>query len=342
MSWPPEPDRVPSGLSGPGEPEDETGSPPQGGDPVVLPVSEGYRGHRLDYFLAQELGVSRAFATRLVRQGQVQVSWSPRVKPALKVEPEGRIQVVLPPEEELDLVPEEVPFEVVYEDRDLVVVDKPAGLVVHPAPGHWRGTLVHGLLFRFPEMEALNGVRRPGIVHRLDATTSGLLVVARNGRAMEELVRCFQQRRVQKEYLALVFGRPSPSEGRIDLPIGRDPLHRKRMAVVEGGRDSLTLYRTLWTRDGTSLVRCDLRTGRTHQIRVHLRALGCPLVGDRVYAPGRPTPFSPDRVFLHAWRLGFPHPRTGEPLSFRSPLPPDLLEVLAAPHPRASVPQERS
>ena len=307
-----------------------------------MPVSEGYRGHRLDYFLAQELGVSRAFATRLVRQGQVQVSWSPRVKPALKVEPEGRIQVVLPPEEELDLVPEEVPFEVVYEDRDLVVVDKPAGLVVHPAPGHWRGTLVHGLLFRFPEMEALNGVRRPGIVHRLDATTSGLLVVARNGRAMEELVRCFQQRRVQKEYLALVFGRPSPSEGWIDLPIGRDPLHRKRMAVVEGGRDSLTLYRTLWTRDGTSLVRCDLRTGRTHQIRVHLRALGCPLVGDRVYAPGRPTPFSPDRVFLHAWRLGFPHPRTGEPLSFRSPLPPDLLEVLAAPHPRASVPQERS
>ena len=307
-----------------------------------MPVSEGYRGHRLDYFLAQELGVSRAFATRLVRQGQVQVSWSPRVKPALKVESEGRIQVVLPPEEELDLVPEEVPFEVVYEDRDLVVVDKPAGLVVHPAPGHWRGTLVHGLLFRFPEMEALNGVRRPGIVHRLDATTSGLLVVARNGRAMEELVRCFQQRRVQKEYLALVFGRPSPSEGRIDLPLGRDPLHRKRMAVVEGGRDSLTLYRTLWTRDGTSLVRCDLRTGRTHQIRVHLRALGCPLVGDRVYAPGRPTPFSPDRVFLHAWRLGFPHPRTGEPLSFRSPLPPDLLEVLAAPHPRASVPPERS
>ena len=285
---------------------------------------------------------SRSRLSGWIKDGAVTVNGK-SAQPKDKMIGGEQLQVTVQESEEvLAFTPEPMELDIVYEDDSVLVLNKPAGLVVHPAPGHWRGTLVHGLHFRVPEMEALNGVRRPGIVHRLDATTSGLLVVARNGRAMEELVRCFQQRRVQKEYLALVFGRPSPSEGRIDLPLGRDPLHRKRMAVVEGGRASLTLYRTRWTRDGTSLVRCDLRTGRTHQIRVHLRALGCPLVGDRVYAPGRPTPFSPDRVFLHAWRLGFPHPRTGEPLSFRSPLPPDLLEVLAAPHPRASVPQERS
>ena len=336
-------DRFPDGeLPETNVEETQEDLPLQGEGPCVFSVSPSYQDHRLDYFLSRELGTSRAFSTRLIREGQVSVSWCPRVKPSMKVLPGGSVIAVVPPPEELDLVPEDVPFRVVYEDADLIVVDKPAGLVVHPAPGHWRGTLVHGLLFRYPDMEALNGVRRPGIVHRLDATTSGLLVVARNGLAMEELVRCFKQRTLRKEYLALAHGRPQPPEGEIRLPIGRDPQNRKRMTILEGGRDSLTRYRTLWTRGRISLLLCQLCTGRTHQIRVHLKALGCPLVGDRVYAPGRETPFHPDRVFLHAWKLGFSHPRTGEPLLFRSPLPPDLLEALEALFPRTSAPPEGS
>lgn len=234
----------------------------------------------------------------------------------------------MPPPEKLDLEPEDVAFGVVYCDNDVIVVDKPAGLVVHPAPGHWRGTLVHGLLFRFPELGNLNGVERPGIVHRLDATTSGLMVVARNGLAQEKLFNDFKARRVGKIYLALCHGTPRKSSARIDMPIGRDPDNRQRMTVIDNGRNAVTDYEVLWSRGDFSLIRCTLHTGRTHQIRVHLRAIGCPLVGDTLYAPSKPSPFENPRVFLHAWRLSFAHPRTGESMTFQSFLPKDLKNVL--------------
>nr|WP_242601062.1 RluA family pseudouridine synthase [Thermanaerovibrio acidaminovorans] len=302
---------------------------PEGGfeGPLSFPVGEDGEGHRLDFVLSREIGVSRSYASKLIKEGMVQVSWSPRVKPSLKVRVGGTVTAQLPPSEELELEPQDVPFRVVYQDQDLVVVDKPAGLVVHPAPGHWRGTLVHGLLYRYPDLMELNGVKRPGIVHRLDATTSGLMVVARNGLAMEGLVRAFKDRRVGKVYLAMAAG-TLRGEGSVSLPIGRDPDNRKRMACVPWGREALTRYRVIWSRGGYSLVACQIKTGRTHQIRVHMRSLGHPLVGDRIYGGPCPEGFPLGRVFLHSWRLEFDHPRTGAPMSFICPLPPDLVRFI--------------
>lgn len=282
-------------------------------------------GERLDVFLARRLGITRSFAQRLVREGRARCEGR-KLKPSSRVAEGTAYGVELPPPETLEIEPEPVDFRVVHEDEDLLVVDKPAGLVVHPAPGHWRGTLVHGLMWRYPDMGPFNNVRRPGIVHRLDATTSGLMVVARRQDAMERLQSGFRERSVEKTYLALVHGALARTEGTLSGPIGRDPVNRLRMAVVEGGRPALTGYRVLWSHGGFSLVRCALFTGRTHQIRVHLSALGHPLVGDGLYgAPGEPE-FA--RVFLHSWRLAFEHPRTGVPMTFRSCLPGELRGCL--------------
>lgn len=295
---------------------------------ISFTVEEGGKDHRLDFWVSRELGISRAYAQKLIRAGRVVLSTGVRVKPSLKLEKGTSVTVFLPPVETLDLEPEPVPFDVLYEDTDIIVLTKPAGVVVHPAPGHWRGTLVHGLLYRFPELGTLNGVRRPGIVHRLDATTSGLMVVARNGLAQERLIHSFKNHEVQKVYLALVWGKPEPQRGEVVLPIGRDPFNRKRMGVVFDGKEACTRYETLWTRGSFSLVICYPQTGRTHQIRVHMKAIGCPLVGDTLYAPSRGFSHPFPRVFLHAWKLSFPHPRTGIPLFFRAPLSADLIQFL--------------
>jgi 23S rRNA pseudouridine1911/1915/1917 synthase len=292
---------------------------------ISFAVSAGMDGHRLDFVISRELGLSRGFAQRLVKDGRVSLSPDRRVKPSVKVFSGESVQVSMPPVESLELEPEDVPFEVVWHDDDIIVVNKPAGLVVHPAPGHWRGTLVHGLLYRFPEMGILNGVRRPGIVHRLDATTSGLMVVAKSGLAQEGLFREFKSRRVVKEYLAMCWGTPPAPEGEIRYPIGRDPYNRLRMAVVDDGREAWTDYRVLWSKNGFSFVVCRIHTGRTHQVRVHMSAINCPLVGDRLYAPSRKSPLDGNTVFLHAWKLSFAHPRSGQRMSFCAPLPFELL-----------------
>lgn len=283
-------------------------------------------GERLDVFLCRALGVTRSFAQRLLKEGRV--AGEGKLKPSARVLPAARYQVTLPPPEGMEIEPEPVDFDVVYQDRDLAVVNKPAGLVVHPAPGHWRGTLVHGLLHRWPETRLLRNRLRPGIVHRLDAGTSGLMVVALRQEVMEELQRMFQERRVTKEYIALLQGAPSSPAGTLSGPIARDPDNPLRMAVVEWGRPSLTGYRLLWSRWGASLAVCSLHTGRTHQIRVHMAALGCPLAGDALY--GASLGGELGRVFLHSWRLAFPHPVTGAPLDFRLPLPGELAAYLAA------------
>ncbi|MBR1672399.1 MAG: RluA family pseudouridine synthase [Fretibacterium sp.] len=311
-------------------------------------------GTRLDVFLSCALGVTRSFAQRLIREGRV--SGVGKLKPSARVQEGEACTVALPEPEGMEIEPEPVDFGVVHEDEDLIVVNKPAGLVVHPAPGHWRGTLVHGLLWRYPDMKQLRNHLRPGIVHRLDATTSGLMVVARRQSVMEALQRMFQERQVTKQYLALIHGTPAsggtpePSaarrgrlnpatsrellnfEGTLSGPIARDPDNPLRMAVIDGGRPALTGYRVLWNRRGLSLVVCSLFTGRTHQIRVHMAALGHPLVGDTLYgAPkdggGVGAPLN-GRVFLHSWKLAFDHPVTGVALSFRLPLPEELREYL--------------
>lgn len=292
-------------------------------------VGEEMGGHRLDFAVSRELGLSRAYSQSLIRKGRVASLAGRRVKPSIIVVPGEAYAIDVPPPEKLQLEPEDVDFGVVFSDKDIIVVNKPAGLVVHPSPGHWRGTLVHGLLRRFPELGNLNGVERPGIVHRLDAGTSGLMVVARSGLAQEKLYKAFKDRRVMKVYLALCFGRPPRDSGSIDAPIGRDEGHRLRMAAGGDGRSALTDYRVLWSRGGHSLIECRLHTGRTHQIRVHMKYAGCPLVGDSLYAPSRPSPFDPPRVFLHAWKLGFAHPRDNRPLSFCSHIPEELRRVLS-------------
>ncbi|MDR3231326.1 MAG: RluA family pseudouridine synthase [Synergistaceae bacterium] len=317
-------------------------------------------GTRLDVFLSRRLGVTRAFAQRLIKEDRVGSRFSDRdalppqnsvsakktpkkLKPSYKTSGGEIFVVKIPPTETLEIEPEEVPFEVVHEDSYLLVVNKPAGLVVHPAPGHWRGTLVHGLLFRYPDLGPFNNVRRPGIVHRLDATTSGLMLVAREQKTMELLQRDFRERSIEKKYLALVHGNFSRPWGLLEGPIGRHPQNRLKMAVVEGGRPSTTEYRVLWndhTDAGYALVLCGLLTGRTHQIRVHMAAAGHPLVGDILYGLyGLYGPYGAeensnmgvsnfDRVFLHSWRLAFTHPITKEMLRFTCPLPPELREHL--------------
>ncbi|MCE5202448.1 MAG: RluA family pseudouridine synthase [Synergistaceae bacterium] len=291
-------------------------------------VAGDMAGHRIDFVLSRAMGISRGFSQKLIKEGRVSLVPERRIKPSIKAAEGDVMNVTVPPPEVLDLEPEDVPFDVIWHDDDIIVVNKPAGLVVHPAPGHWSGTLVHGLLYRFPDMGNLNGVRRPGIVHRLDATTSGLMVVARNGLAQEGLFRDFKSRRVEKEYLALCYGTPPSKEGVIRYPVGRDPYNRLRMAVVDDGRDAWTDYSVIWSKNGYSFVRCRLHTGRTHQIRVHMRAINCPLVGDRLYAPSQKSPFGEERIFLHSWRLAFVHPRTAAKMEFRVPLPRELGDFL--------------
>ena len=290
-------------------------------------------GERLDVFVARRCpGLSRSLVQRLIREGNVTVRGR-AARAGQRLEASDRVLVRMPPEEPEALPAERIPLAIVYEDEDLLVVDKPAGLTVHPAAGVRRGTLAGALLAYRPELAGVGGPERPGIVHRLDRDTSGLLVVAKNEAARAALARQWKEREVEKGYLALVHGRLEPPEGIIDAPIGRNPRYRQRMAVVEGGRAARTAYRVRRYleggpagREAYSLVEVAPSTGRTHQIRVHFAALGHPLVGDRVY--GRPSAVL-KRQFLHAHRLAFRHPSDGRRLEFESPLPDDLLMALA-------------
>ena len=288
-------------------------------------------GERLDAFLARrwEQKLSRSFAHRLIAEGLVTVNGTPS-KPSHRLSRGDDVVVLLPAPEVMALEAEAIPVGVVYQDEDVIVVDKPAGLTVHPAAGHPRGTLVNALLTICPELAKIKGTLRPGIVHRLDKDTSGLLVVAKNEAAQASLAGQIKKREVHKLYLALVRGQVEPPEGVIDAPIGRHPRRRQRMAVVEGGRAAQTRYRVrelLHDDAGVaySLVEVEPLTGRTHQIRVHFASIGRPLVGDMLY--GKASPLV-GRQFLHAWRLGFRLPASGRYQEFESPLPPDLAAAL--------------
>jgi 23S rRNA pseudouridine1911/1915/1917 synthase len=309
--------------------EDDGGGPENSGTEMeFLAAGEEDRGVRLDVFLSSRLGITRTFARKLVEEGNVRLLPEKKAKPGMKMVPGIRAEVTVPPPEALDLEPEEVPFGVVYEDDWLIVIDKPSGVVVHPAPGNRHGTLVHGLLHRFRSFGSFNNVLRPGIVHRLDASTSGLLVVAREQEILENLQNQFRLGEVRKLYLALVHGRVKNASGRIEAPIGRSPSNRLRMAVVEDGKHAITDFRRLWVRDGYSFLECSIATGRTHQIRVHLSSMGHPIVGDVLYGADKKKAASAGRVFLHSWKLSFLHPKTGNRLFFRSCLPAALTGQL--------------
>lgn len=282
-------------------------------------------GVRLDQFLAnQQTGLTRSRLHALIAEGRVLLNGQP-ARPSQKVRQGDEVSLTVPPPRELDLAPQAIPLTVVYQDEAIVVVDKPAGLSVHPGPGHSDGTLVNALLARCPDIQGIGGVIRPGIVHRLDKDTSGLMVAAKTEEAHQNLSAQFKEHTVIKGYLALSVGAVEPASGQIDAPIARDPRHRKRMAVVMGGREARTRYRVAQRFDGYSLLEVYPETGRTHQIRVHLAYLGHPLLGDGVY--GKRSPLL-DRHFLHAHHLGFRRPTSGELIEFRSDLPDDLRRAV--------------
>ncbi|MCK4223840.1 MAG: RluA family pseudouridine synthase [candidate division Zixibacteria bacterium] len=301
-------------------------------------------GKRIDLFLSQEdLGLSRAFIQKLIADHNILVDGKP-IKPSYKIKGGEKIKIEVPPLEKPSLDPEDIPLDIVYEDSDLLVVNKKAGMVVHPAAGNYSHTLVNALLFHCKDLSGINGVLRPGIVHRLDKNTSGLLVVAKSDFAHLCLTEQIKDRTLLREYIALTWGHIPSEEGTIEAPIGRAVKDRKKMAVTrQKGRESLTQYKVLERFDLCDLLSIRLKTGRTHQIRVHLSYLNHPVLGDPEYGGrqkwikgiyDRDRPFAHkllstiDRQTLHAKKLGFVHPRTKEYKEFDSPLPEDIESVL--------------
>lgn len=284
-------------------------------------------GERLDRMLAGALpDVSRSQLKRLIKSGEVLVNGA-LSKPSYPVEAGDQIVVRLPEETEPVVKPEAIPLDIVYEDQHLLLVNKPAGMVVHPAYGHREGTLVNAVLAHAPEVADVGGLERAGIVHRLDKDTSGLIIVAKDNETRTALQRQFKRRQVEKTYLALVEGRMEPKEGIVDAPIGRDKRDRKKMAVVRSGRPARTRYRAIEYFDDHTLLEVMPHTGRTHQIRVHLAWLGYPLVGDAIYGYRRQRLLK-QRHFLHAARLRFTHPATGTGVEFEARLPQALAALL--------------
>jgi 23S rRNA pseudouridine1911/1915/1917 synthase len=282
-------------------------------------------GNRLDTFVSGRLPeLSRTYIQKLIADGCITVNGQV-VKASHKVNSGDCIAVTVPPPTSSTLAAEDIPLNVIYEDEDLLVIDKPADLTVHPAPGSPNHTLVNALLARFKDLPTGDDLVRPGIVHRLDKDTSGLMLVAKNRTALNKLASQFKARSVTKAYQVLVRGHLTPEGGFIDAPIGRDPRHRKRMAVVNGGRQARTEYRVVKYIGDCSLLEVRLETGRTHQIRVHLSAIGYPVVGDTTYGVKSPLLW---RQFVHACRLGFKLPSSGKYVEFESELPPDLRQAL--------------
>ena len=293
---------------------------------------------RLDQFLAGTVpDLSRSQIQKLIRQGAVSLRSSTddaktAIRPSTAVESGDVVELRMPMPQANELQPEEIPLDIVFEDDELVVINKPAGLVIHPAQGHESGTLVNALLARYPDLAGMSDADedapdRPGIVHRLDRDTSGLIIVARTPEALQNLRQQFKDRSVEKTYLALVFGCPAAPEGVIDVPLGRDPRHRQKFAAIPGGKPARTHYRVKADYEQYSLLEIGLETGRTHQIRVHLAWLKCPVVGDTVYGRKK-NALGLKRQFLHAWKLQFAHPRTGVVLQLEAPLASDLQHVL--------------
>jgi len=303
-------------------------------------IAEDQSGVRLDKFLASVMpDQSRTVIQRLIEEGDVLVNEKP-VRSSYKTRANDNVEIELPPPAAVELKPESIPLDIVYEDDDLIVINKPAGLIVHPGAGVSEGTLANGLVWHFNQLSGKAGVIRPGIVHRIDKDTSGLIVVAKNDHSHQALSEQFSSRKVFKRYVALCFGRVSNNSGTIDVPIGRDPNHRTHMAVRKvGGRPALSNYTVRQRFDEFTLLDVEIKTGRTHQIRVHLTSIKHPVVGDKIYSEGRENSVKDvatrraitamGRQFLHAAELGFAHPRSGEQMRFNSSLPSELEEFLS-------------
>lgn len=290
-------------------------------------MAESLRLDRL--LLGRNPEFSRSRIEGLIKSGFVTVNGAVAEKAGMKVTEDDEIEVEIPPPVPAIPEPEDIPLDVIFEDSDMLVINKAPGMVVHPAPGHFTGTLVNALLYHCPDLSGIGGVARPGIVHRLDQYTSGVMVVAKSQAAMERLVKAFaSHEHVEKTYVVVCHGRPRLDSGRIENMIGRHPVDRKRMAVVErGGKIAKTNWRVMSVNGPVSTIECRIETGRTHQIRVHMASLGCPVIGDAVYGKSsldRRLDPVPQRQMLHAWRLSLWHPVKNAPMTFEAPVPEDM------------------
>ncbi|KGR87612.1 RluA family pseudouridine synthase [Lysinibacillus odysseyi] len=289
-------------------------------------IEEQYAGERIDKALSsQQSEWSRTQISNWITDGLVKVNGA-AIKAKYKVKAGDIVEIDVPEAEPLEVVAEDLQLDIVYEDTDVLVVNKPRGMVVHPAPGHMTGTLVNGLMYHCHDLSGINGVLRPGIVHRIDKDTSGLLMVAKNDKAHESLVNQLVKKTVTRKYTALVHGHIAHDKGTIDAPIARDPKDRQKQAVVDGGKHAVTHFQVIERFGDYTLVECLLETGRTHQIRVHMNYIGYPLVGDPKYGPKKTIDFGGQ--VLHAGVLGFDHPASGEYLEFSVPLPDDFEHLL--------------
>lgn len=302
-------------------------------DQKLIQASAEYSGIRIDRFLSEHFPEhSRSYIQKLIRDGQISIAGA-AVKPNYKITGTEEISLLIPDQVIPDILPEDIPLDILYEDRDLIVINKPKGMVVHPAAGHYSGTLVNALMYHCKDdLSGINGVMRPGIVHRIDRNTTGSLLVCKNDFAHNAIAEQLKVHSVTRKYRAIVHGNLKNDQGTVDAPIGRHPVDRKKMAVdPRNGRNAITHYQVLERFGNYTYIECQLETGRTHQIRVHMSSIHHPIVGDDVYGPAK-CPFSGlEGQTLHAMVLGFMHPRTGDYMEFSAPLPEyfeDLLKKL--------------
>jgi 23S rRNA pseudouridine1911/1915/1917 synthase len=297
---------------------------------TIILHNQTERELRLDKFLAENLEkYSRSYIQKLISEGGVNVDGFPIYKKSELVKPDAEVEITIPPAKETSLVGEDIPLDILFENDDLIVINKPAGMVVHPALGHESGTLVQAVLGYAPEIEGVGGIKRPGLVHRLDQNTSGVILLAKNDQAHQFLQNQFRTRSVDKQYLVLVDGRPPTPQGRVEVAIGRDPKHRQRMAPVleRDGKEAISEYFTQEVFPEHTLIKVSIFTGRTHQIRVHMTFLGCPVVGDTIYGRKNPS-IKIQRQFLHASRLSILIPGEETKRTFEAPLASELFEIL--------------
>lgn len=295
---------------------------------IELIVDAKDEGKRADAFLRENTTFSRSRVSALIQDGALRVSDELELKPSRKLTAGEKITLIIPEIREVELVAQNIPIDIIYQDEDIVIVNKPCGMVVHPAVGNEDKTLVNALMYHVKDLSGIGGEMRPGIVHRLDKDTSGLILVAKNDHAHAAMSEQFKARSMEKHYRAVAFGNFSEDDGLIDAPIARHPTDRKRMAVVAGGKESQTQWHVLERLKSASYLDVNLLTGRTHQIRVHMQSIGHPLLGDVIYAPHVKVPVHIPRLMLHAYSLSFDHPTSGKRIDIVAPIPEKFLTVL--------------
>ena len=299
---------------------------------ITVMVTFDEINERMDSFLSRKTDFTRSRIQQLIKNGDITVNGknaknNKKIKSSYKIEENDRIEIFIPETEQAEIIPENIKIDIIYEDEDIAVINKNAGLVVHPAQGHYSGTLVNAILYHIKDLSGINGEIRPGIVHRLDKDTSGLIVIAKNDKAHINLAKMFQEKKIKKTYLAILKGKLTKEKGRIVTQIGRDTDDRKKMTVIKGndrGKEAITNYNVICSNELFTLVKVYIETGRTHQIRVHMKHMGYPILGDMVY--GRKD--SEKRQMLHAYKLEFLHPVTEKPMKFISEIPEDFRKAL--------------